>query len=399
MFGFLKEKIGGFIQKIVGKKKEEKPKEEKKKERKEEKKEEKKEKPREKPKEKPRAEKKEEIKKEEMPEEKKKKEKKKEEKPRKLVEEKKEERKVEVPKFREERKPKVKVGLLKTITSMLSGKVRIDESDISDALEDFELYLIEGDVAIEVAEEIKNEFKKQVVGTEVKDAESFLRSAFEKTLVEIMEGPELDIVKLARDKKEKPFKIMFFGPNGAGKTTTIAKVAHLFMKNKMSVVLSASDTFRAAAIEQLEEHGKRLGVPVIKSSYGADPTAVAYDAVEHAKAKGIDVVLIDTAGRQETSSNLMREIEKMVRVIKPDLKIYIGESIAGHALLEQVKEFNEKVGMDGVILTKIDVDPKGGTILSVRKATSVPVVYVGTGQKYEDLEKFDAREIARRIVG
>ena len=378
MFGFLKEKIGGFIQKIVGKKKEEKPKEEKKKERKEKKREEKKEKPREKPKEKPKAEeKKEEIKKEEMLKEKKKKE-------------------VEIP---EQKKPKVKVGILKTITGILSGKVRIDENDIGDALEEFELSLIEGDVAIEVAEEIKNEFKKQVVGVEVKDPESFLRSAFEKTLVEIMEGPELDIVKLAREKKEKPFKIMFFGPNGAGKTTTIAKVAYLFMKNKMSVVLSASDTFRAAAIEQLEEHGKRLGVPVIKSSYGADPTAVAYDAVEHAKARGIDVVLIDTAGRQETSSNLMREMEKMVRVIKPDLKIYIGESIAGHALLEQVKEFNEKVGMDGVILTKIDVDPKGGTILSVRKATSVPVIYVGTGQKYDDLEKFDAREIAKRIVG
>ncbi|MEM4216167.1 MAG: signal recognition particle-docking protein FtsY [Candidatus Anstonellales archaeon] len=388
MFGFLKEKIGGFIQKIVGKKKEEKVKEEKKKEKKEEKKAEKKEERKEraeaKPKEKPKT----------KPERK--------EKP--LVEKKeikkeiREEKKIEVPEFREERKPKVKVGLLKTITSMLSGKVRIDESDISDALEDFELYLIEGDVAIEVAEEIKNEFKKKVVGSEVKDAEGFLKSAFEKTLVDIMEGPDVDVVKLAKAKKEKPFKIMFFGPNGAGKTTTIAKVANLFLKNKLSVVLSASDTFRAAAIEQLEEHGRRLGVPVIKSSYGADPTAVAYDAVEHAKAKGIDVVLIDTAGRQETSINLMREIEKMVRVIKPDLKIYIGESIAGHALLEQVKEFHERVGMDGVILTKIDVDPKGGTIISVRKATSVPVIYVGTGQNYDDLEKFDAREIAKKIV-
>ncbi|MEM4194929.1 MAG: signal recognition particle-docking protein FtsY [Candidatus Anstonellales archaeon] len=396
MFGFLKEKIGGFIQKIVGKKKEEKVKEEKKKEKKEEKKAEKKEerkeraeaKPKEKPKTKPERKEKPLVEKKEI-----KKEIREEKKEKKI-----EEKKIEVPEFREERKPKVKVGLLKTITSMLSGKVRIDESDISDALEDFELYLIEGDVAIEVAEEIKNEFKKKVVGSEVKDAEGFLKSAFEKTLVDIMEGPDVDVVKLAKAKKEKPFKIMFFGPNGAGKTTTIAKVANLFLKNKLSVVLSASDTFRAAAIEQLEEHGRRLGVPVIKSSYGADPTAVAYDAVEHAKAKGIDVVLIDTAGRQETSSNLMREIEKMVRVIKPDLKIYIGESIAGHALLEQVKEFHERVGMDGVILTKIDVDPKGGTILSVRKATSVPVIYVGTGQNYDDLEKFDAREIAKKIV-
>ncbi|MEM4335792.1 MAG: signal recognition particle-docking protein FtsY [Candidatus Anstonellales archaeon] len=396
MFGFLKEKIGGFIQKIVGKKKEEKVKEEKKKEKKEEKKAEKKEerkgraeaKPKEKPKTKPERKEKPLVEKKEI-----KKEIREEKKEKKI-----EEKKIEVPEFREERKPRVKVGLLKTITSMLSGKVRIDESDISDALEDFELYLIEGDVAIEVAEEIKNEFKKKVVGSEVKDVEGFLKSAFEKTLVDIMEGPDVDIVKLAKAKKEKPFKIMFFGPNGAGKTTTIAKVANLFLKNKLSVVLSASDTFRAAAIEQLEEHGRRLGVPVIKSSYGADPTAVAYDAVEHAKAKGIDVVLIDTAGRQETSSNLMREIEKMVRVIKPDLKIYIGESIAGNALLEQVKEFHERVGMDGVILTKIDVDPKGGTILSVRKATSVPVIYVGTGQNYDDLEKFDAREIAKKIV-
>jgi fused signal recognition particle receptor len=351
MFGFLKEKIGGFIQKIVGKKKEEK--------RKEEKRPEKKERPKERPKEKPKVEEKEGKKEKKLPE-----------KPKRIPEEKK-----------EERKPKVKVGLIKTITSIISGKVRIDEGDIADALE-----------------EIKNEFKKEVVGKEVKDAEGFLKNAFEKALINIMEGPEIDIVKLAKEKKEKPFKIMFFGPNGAGKTTTIAKVAHLLMKNKLTVVLSASDTFRAAAIEQLEEHGRRLGIPVIKSSYGADPTAVAYDAVEHAKAKGIDVVLIDTAGRQETSTNLMREIEKMVRVIKPDLKIYIGESIAGHALLEQVKEFNERVGMDGVILTKIDVDPKGGTIISVRKATSVPVIYVGTGQSYDDLEKFDPKEIAKKIV-
>jgi len=368
MFGFLKEKIGGLIQKIVGKKKEEK--------RKEEKRPEKKERAKERPKEKPKVEEKEGKKEKKLPE-----------KPKIIPEEKK-----------EERKPKVKVGLIKTITSIISGKVRIDEGDIADALEEFELSLIEGDVAIEVAEEIKNEFKKEVVGKEVKDAEGFLKNAFEKALINIMEGPEIDIVKLAKEKKEKPFKIMFFGPNGAGKTTTIAKVAHLLMKNKLTVVLSASDTFRAAAIEQLEEHGRRLGIPVVKSSYGADPTAVAYDAVEHAKAKGIDVVLIDTAGRQETSTNLMREIEKMVRVIKPDLKIYIGESIAGHALLEQVKEFNERVGMDGVILTKMDVDPKGGTIISVRKATSVPVIYVGTGQSYDDLEKFDPKEIAKKIV-
>ncbi|NYZ77371.1 signal recognition particle-docking protein FtsY, partial [Candidatus Micrarchaeota archaeon] len=161
----------------------------------------------------------------------------------------------------------------------------------------------------------------------------------------------------------------------------------------------ASDTFRAAAIEQISVHADRLGVKVIKRDYGSDPASVAYDAVNYAKAHGIDAVLIDTAGRQDTNINLINELKKMDRVIKPDLKIYIGESIAGNALMEQVASFNREIGVDGVILTKLDCDAKGGTILSVARATGVPILYIGTGQGYDDIELFDAAKIAERIVG
>jgi fused signal recognition particle receptor len=201
------------------------------------------------------------------------------------------------------------------------------------------------------------------------------------------------------DSLDKPIKIMFIGINGAGKTTTIAKVAKLLMDNKRKVVFAAADTFRAAAIEQMEVHAGRLGVKTIKRDYGSDPTSVAFDAVNYAKAHAIDAVLIDTAGRQDTNISLLNEIKKMSRVIQPDLKIYIGESISGNAILEQVSSFNREVGIDGVILTKLDCDPKGGTMLSISKATGIPIIYIGTGQGYDALEKFDAAAIARRIVG
>jgi fused signal recognition particle receptor len=198
---------------------------------------------------------------------------------------------------------------------------------------------------------------------------------------------------------EKPVKIMLIGPNGAGKTTTIAKVAKLLMDNKYKVVFAAADTFRAAAIEQMGVHAERLGVKIIKRDYGSDPTSVAYDAVNYAKAHAIDVVLIDTAGRQDTNISLINEVKKMSRVIQPDLKIYIGESIAGNAIIEQITTFNKEIGIDAVILTKLDCDPKGGTMLSINHATGIPIIYVGIGQKYDDLEKFVPEKIVGNIVG
>ena len=173
----------------------------------------------------------------------------------------------------------------------------------------------------------------------------------------------------------------------------MAKLADLFLKNNLRCVFAAADTFRAASIQQLEEHGKKLGVHVIRHDYGADPAAVAYDGIKHAEAKGLDVVLIDTAGRQHNNENLMQELEKVNRIAKPVFKIFVGESIAGNDLVEQVNRFNEIVRIDGIILSKFDVDDKGGAAISVSYATTKPILYFGVGQRYDDLEKFDKNKI------
>jgi len=296
--------------------------------------------------------------------------------------------------------PRVKIGILKQVTSIITGEIEINESEISELLENLELELLESDVAIEVADEIKTDLKKGIAGNRIKRGEldAFIKSTIRNTLVRIVKSEKgFDILERI-EASETPMKIIFLGTNGAGKTTTIAKVAKMLMDNGYSIVLASADTFRAAAIEQMQVHADRLGVKNIKREYGSDPTAVAYDAVNYAKAHSIDAVLIDTAGRQETDLNLINELKKMNRVIQPHLKIYVGESIAGNAIISQVVEFNEAVGIDGVILTKLDCDAKGGTVLSITKATGIPIVYIGTGQKYDDLEKFDAEKIIERIL-
>ena len=182
---------------------------------------------------------------------------------------------------------------------------------------------------------------------------------------------------------------MFVGINGSGKTTTIAKITSLLQENNLKTVMAAADTFRAAAIQQLQEHADRLGVKIVKHDYGADPAAVAFDAVRYAEANNVDVVLVDTAGRQHNNKNLMEEIKKIVRVANPDLKIFIGESITGNDCVEQAENFNQAVGIDGIVLTKADVDEKGGAAISISHVTKKPIIYLGTGQEYSDLKSFD----------
>ena len=224
------------------------------------------------------------------------------------------------------------------------------------------------------------------VGAKVKKGEvnNFVKNAIKESLIDVMANEKIfDIVGNIANY-EKPVKIMFLGINGSGKTTSIAKIGKMLQDANYKVVFAAADTFRAAAIEQLSIHGERLGIKTIKREYGSDPTAVAYDAVNHAKAHGIDVVLIDTAGRQEKNVNLVNELKKMNRVITPHLKIYVGESLAGNAIVEQIVGFNKEIGVDGIILTKLDCDPKGGTMLSLSKVTNIPIIYVGLGQGYGD---------------
>jgi len=247
-----------------------------------------------------------------------------------------------------------------------------------------------------VAETITNKLKEKIVGKQVSSKQSItqtLETALSETLLEIL--PEKEAFKT----EKKPTVIMFVGPNGHGKTTTIIKTARYLQKQGKQCVLAAADTFRAASIEQLETLAKELGVKVIKHDYGADPAAVCYDAISHAKARNLDCVLIDTAGRSELNKNLMEELGKIERVAKPDIKVYIGESLAGNAAVEEAKNFNQVVNFDGIIMTKVDCDVKGGSILSVSAAVGKPIYFLGTGQSLDDLTPYDPEWLVEKILG
>ncbi|MDE1855468.1 MAG: signal recognition particle-docking protein FtsY [Candidatus Micrarchaeota archaeon] len=284
------------------------------------------------------------------------------------------------------------------------GKVKVSEKDAEPFLEQLRVALLETDVNYDVAERLVTKLHDNLVGKEVgtQNIQKELRNEIRNSLMQTLtKNSGIDILQRAREKKQKgegPFKVLFLGPNGAGKTTTIAKMAHMLKSNGISCVISASDTFRAAAIEQAVIHAKRLGVDVIKGVYGADPASIAFDAVAYAKAHGLDAVLIDSAGRQETNKSLIEELKKMVRVNKPDLCIFIGEGIAGNSLLEQVKQFDQAAKLDGVILTKLDVDAKGGNTLSILSDTTVPVLYFGMGEKYTDLVPYNPQFVVDNIV-
>jgi len=269
---------------------------------------------------------------------------------------------------------------------------KISEKDLKQVLENLEFNLLEADVALEVSDKIKEDLTKALVGKEVKRSQvkKIVEKTIRKSLLEILDVPEIDLEK--KVKGNKPYLMLFLGFNGSGKTTTLAKLGY-YMKDKgYSCIFAAGDSYRSAAIEQLEEHGDKLGIKVIKHKYGADSAAVIYDAIEHAKAKGIDIVLADSAGRMHTNQNLMDELKKIVKVNKPHLKILVIDSITGNDAVEQARKFDEVVGVDGVILTKIDVNTKGGAILSVCGVLGKPVIALGVGQGYKDLKKFKNNE-------
>ncbi|MCD6524761.1 MAG: signal recognition particle-docking protein FtsY [Thermococcus sp.] len=298
----------------------------------------------------------------------------------------------------EKAKPEKKPGLFERLL-----QVEIKEKDVERALDDLEIELLEADVALEVVDELRENIKKKLVGKKVKigtNKAKIIEEAVKEAVLEVLTPPrKIDLLEEIQAKKEKPYVIVFVGFNGSGKTTTIAKLAHWLKKNGLSVVIAASDTFRAGAIEQVEEHAKRVGVKVIKHDYGADPAAVAYDAIQHAKARGIDVVLVDTAGRNELNRNLMDEMKKIVRVTKPDLVIFVGDSLAGNSIIDQARQFNEAVRIDGVILTKLDADSRGGAALSISHAIGAPILFVGVGQGYDDLRPFDEKWFVNLIFG
>lgn len=326
---------------------------------------------------------------------------KKEEKPVEAVKEKiaAEPEKVITPEKISVKEPPESKGFFEKIKHSITTKT-ISAEKFGELFWDLEIILLENNVSVEVIERIKKDLEKELVDKPLpRDVETKILETLKRTLLDILTFEDINLLERINEKtkQKKPFVITFFGINGTGKTTTIAKLTHYFQQQKKSVVLAASDTFRAAAIQQLEEHANKLGVKIIKHDYGADAAAVAFDAVKYAEKNKIDVVLIDTAGRLHSNTNLMAELEKIIRIAKPDLKIFVGESITGNDCIEQARTFNDLVEMDGAILTKADVDEKGGAPLSIAYTIKKPILFLGVGQRYQDLEKFEALVIVKRL--
>ena len=297
---------------------------------------------------------------------------------------------------------KLRSGLKGLKTKITTTELKAE--NLSPILSDFKMSLAENDVAFPVADRICDELEKRLVGAQVKrleDRTKLVDENLRQVLFEVMlTNNKIDLLERAeiKRKKSEPFTLLFVGINGTGKTTTIAKVAQFFRENGFSVVLASGDTYRAGSIEQLEEHARRLNMRMIKHKYGADPAAVAYDAINHAKAHGINVVLIDTAGRMQTNQNLMNELAKIKRVVIPDLTIFTVDSLIGNDAVTQAEEFHQSIGIDATILTKADADTKGGAALSVTYVTQKPILFIGTGQTYNDLELFDPEKFVNMIL-
>lgn len=289
------------------------------------------------------------------------------------------------------------------ILSFVSHKT-ISEKDIDDILFELEMALLEGDVALEVAEKIVNSVKEDLVGRKIRrrsDVADFTKEALKNAISEILNVETPDINELLINSREtgEPLKLMFVGINGTGKTTTIAKVATHFIEKGYTPVIAAADTFRAGAIEQITHHADKIGVKIIKHQKGADPAAVAFDAVAHARAKGKELVLVDTAGRMQTNTNLMDEMKKIKRVIKPDMIIFVGDALTGNDAVEQAQKFDDAVGVNGIILTKADADAKGGAALSIGYVIQKPILFLGLGQSYEDIMEFKPEWMVEQIFG
>jgi len=284
-------------------------------------------------------------------------------------------------------------------TEKKTSKIISDEK-LEDLLWDLEIGLLEADVAYSVIESIKKDIKEELkhISFDRKTISERIEDVLKKAISHVLKSSELDFLDFIK-KKEKPIVIMFIGVNGSGKTLSIGKVATMLKEKGFSCVMAAGDTFRAGAIEQLTIHAEKVGCKIIKHGAGADPAAVAFDAIDHAKAKHKDVVLLDTAGRVQTNINLMDEMSKIKRVAKPDLIIFVGDALAGNDAVEQAKRFNETVGIDGVILTKVDTDAKGGSALSVAYTINKPLLFIGVGQDYKDQIPFDPEWMIENIFG
>jgi fused signal recognition particle receptor len=292
-------------------------------------------------------------------------------------------------------------GRLKRAAAFATGKIIIEEEDLEDPLWNLEMALLESDVEMNVAEEILDTIRGKMIGetrAQVETTGELVESALRDALYDVISVGQFDFDQRI-EAADKPVTIVFTGVNGVGKTTSIAKLSRYFEKRGLDVVLANGDTYRAGANEQIREHADALGTKLISHEQGGDPAAVLYDAVEYAEANDVDVVLGDTAGRLHTSNDLMAQLEKIDRVVDPDMTLFVDEAVAGQDAVERAKQFNDAAEIDGTVLTKADADSSGGAAISIAYVTGRPILFLGVGQGYDDIERFDPEQLVDRLVG
>ena len=281
---------------------------------------------------------------------------------------------------------------------------KLSEKEVDEVLFNFQLTLLESDVAQEVVDKLTADLRTQFAGIKIersKDASALIREKLRSSILDVFyKAGKVDVAALVDAAKHRgePFVVLFLGINGTGKTTTVAKFAYFLRQKGFSVVIAAGDTHRAGAIEQLSQHAERMSIKVVAQRYGADPASVARDGVLYAKSHHIDVVIVDSAGRMQTNQNLMEEMGKIVRVVNPNLKIFVGDSLAGNDAISQARMFSQYTGFDGAILTKTDADTKGGAALSISYVTGKPIIFLGVGQEMKDLKEFEPDAFASLIM-
>jgi len=292
-------------------------------------------------------------------------------------------------------------GTLKRVAAFATGKIIIEEEDLEDPLWELEMALLESDVEMSVAEEILETVREKMIGETRKQVDTtgeLVELALHDALVDVISVGQFDFDQRIAEA-DKPITLVFTGVNGVGKTTSIAKLSEYLGDRGYSSVLANGDTYRAGANEQLQKHADNVGRKIITHQQGGDPAAVIYDAVEYAEANDVDVVLGDTAGRLHTSNDLMAQLEKIHRVVDPDLTLFVDEAVAGQDAVMRAQEFNDAAAIDGTVLTKADADSSGGAAISISYVTGKPILFLGTGQGYDDIEPFVPEELVDQLLG